>query len=174
MHDPVDAADVTQEIFIRVFRGIGRFNGASSLKTWIYRIALHEVSNYRRWWFRHKAREISAEPAPNATLAPSSLGEFVDAGPSPFDIMYRQEVRGRIREELRKVREPYRTAVVLRDLEEMPYEKVAEVTGTSIGAAKTRLTRGRKALKERLAPFLQATSLSESATVAGRNVEVAP
>ena len=63
LDDPSDAADTTQEVFIKVFRGIGRFHADSSLKTWIYRIALHEASNQRRWWFRHKRRETSIEPS---------------------------------------------------------------------------------------------------------------
>src|SRR6516162_11926152 len=62
LDDPSDAADTTQEVFIKVFRGIKRFHADSSLKTWIYRIALHEASNRRRWWFRHKVQETSIEP----------------------------------------------------------------------------------------------------------------
>ena len=61
--DPADAADTTQEVFLKVFRGMKHFHGESSLKTWIYRIAVHEASNRRRWWFRHKAKESSIEPA---------------------------------------------------------------------------------------------------------------
>src|SRR5436305_7763489 len=61
LNDPTDAADTTQEVFIKVFRGIRKFNGNSSLKTWIYRIAVHEASNQRRWWFRHKRQEASME-----------------------------------------------------------------------------------------------------------------
>src|SRR5271166_4144868 len=61
--DPSDAADTTQEVFIKVFRGIKNFHASASLKTWIYRIALHEAFNQRRWWFRHKVRETSIEPA---------------------------------------------------------------------------------------------------------------
>ena len=61
--DPADAADTTQEVFLKVFRGMKHFHSESSLKTWIYRIAVHEASNRRRWWFRHKARETSMEPA---------------------------------------------------------------------------------------------------------------
>src|ERR1700685_562295 len=49
--DPTDAADTTQEVFLKVFRGMKRFNGECSLKTWLYRIAIHEASNQRRWWF---------------------------------------------------------------------------------------------------------------------------
>src|SRR5690349_24916535 len=61
LNDSADAADTTQEVFLKVFRGIKRFNGQASLKTWIYRIALHEASNQRRWWFRHKRRETSMQ-----------------------------------------------------------------------------------------------------------------
>src|SRR5579872_5695562 len=60
--DPADAADTTQEVFLKVFRGMKYFHGESSLKTWIYRIAIHEASNRRRWWFRHKSKETSMEP----------------------------------------------------------------------------------------------------------------
>src|ERR1700741_4138055 len=63
VNDPSDAADTTQEVFLKVFRGMKHFHGESSLKTWIYRIALHEAANRRRWWFRHKAYETSIEPA---------------------------------------------------------------------------------------------------------------
>src|SRR3954464_3453654 len=63
LNDPADAADTTQEVFLKVFRGIGRFHGDSSLKTWIYRIAVHEACNRKRWWFRHKSREVAMEPA---------------------------------------------------------------------------------------------------------------
>src|SRR5574337_1938426 len=63
VNDPADAADTTQEVFLKVFRGIKHFNGDASLKTWMYSIAIREASNQRRWWFRHKARETSIEPA---------------------------------------------------------------------------------------------------------------
>src|SRR6202166_379016 len=61
--DPADAADTTQDVFLKIFRGMKHFHGESSLKTWIYRIAIHEASNRRRWWFRHKSKETSVEPA---------------------------------------------------------------------------------------------------------------
>ena len=61
VHDRADAADLTQEVFVKVFRGVGNFHGESSLRTWIYRIALREASNQRRWWMRHKQQEIPIE-----------------------------------------------------------------------------------------------------------------
>src|SRR5205807_6203198 len=61
LNDPADAADITQEVFIKVFRSIRSFHGEASLRTWLYRIALHEASNQRRWWKRHKKQEIAME-----------------------------------------------------------------------------------------------------------------
>src|SRR5208283_1534865 len=61
VQDRADAADLTQEVFVKVFRGVGNFHGESSLRTWVYRIALHEASNQRRWWIRHKQKEIPFE-----------------------------------------------------------------------------------------------------------------
>src|SRR5579862_990372 len=115
--DPADAADTTQEVFLKIFRGIKHFHGESSLKTWIYRIALHEASNRRRWWFRHKSRETSIDPAGNEQQqnpAPGIRDYLADQGDSPFERFAHEEVRLRVEEELRKVPEPYRSAVILR------------------------------------------------------------
>jgi RNA polymerase sigma-70 factor (ECF subfamily) len=156
--DPADAPDTTQEVFLKVFRGIKQFHGQSSLKTWIYRIAVHEASNRRRWWFRHKAREVSIEPAvPNAEsgITPGAGAEaLVDRGESPFDCAVHSEIRMRVEQELKSVPEPYRTTLILRDLEELSYEEIAEVTGASLGTVKSRLTRGREALKQLLMKHL--------------------
>ena len=162
--DPSDAADTTQEVFLKVFRGIKHFHGESSLKTWMYRIAIHEASNRKRWWFRHKAQEISIEtPIGESDSALELKDLLVDGAESPFDSAAHEEIRAKVEEELRKVPEPYRTTVVLRDLEEMSYEEIAEVTRVSLGTVKSRLTRGRDALKRRLASYMrQSQPQSES------------
>ncbi len=147
--DPADAADTTQEVFLKVFRGMKHFQGESSLKTWIYRIAVHEASNRRRWWFRHKAQETSIEPLDNGAQG------LVDGRESPFDSAAHEEVRARVEQELRKVPEPYRSTLILRDLEEMSYEEIAEVMNVSLGTVKSRLTRGREALKRRLTGYIR-------------------
>jgi RNA polymerase sigma-70 factor, ECF subfamily len=141
VNDPADAADTTQDVFLKVFRGIKHFHGESSLKTWIYRIALHEAANRRRWWFRHKAKETSIEPETETSGASESVAHH--------------EVQRRVEEELRKVPEPYRTTLILRDLEEMSYEEIAEVLEVSLGTVKSRLTRGRDALRQRLVPYVR-------------------
>ena len=157
LNDRADAADTTQEVFLKVFRGMNHFHGESSLKTWIYRIALHEASNRRRWWFRHKARELSMESDNESQSGESYIARdyLVDGHDSPFDNVAHAEVRARVEEELHKVPEPYRTTLILRDLEEMSYEEIAEITEVSLGTVKSRLTRGREALKQRLTPYIR-------------------
>ncbi len=154
--DPADAADTTQEVFLKVFRGMKHFHGESSLKTWIYRIAVHEASNRRRWWFRHKAKETSIEPNQDEYGVGASCmrDTLVDESESPFDMAVHEEVRVRVEEELRQISEPYRTTVILRDLEEMSYEEIAEITEVSLGTVKSRLTRGREALRKRLTGYV--------------------
>lgn len=152
--DPSDAADTTQEVFLKVFRGIKRFNGECSLKTWLYRIAIHEASNQRRWWFRHKSKETSMEA--HEDWEGNSFGlcdTLVDRGESPLELFAHEEIRARVENELKQVSEPYRTTVVLRDIEGLAYEEIAEVLQVSLGTVKSRLIRGRNALKKRLEPF---------------------
>ena len=157
VNDPADAADTTQDVFLKVFRGMKHFHGGSSLKTWIYRIALHEAANRRRWWFRHKAKETSIEPETEANGVSDNAIQvaLTDHADSPFDSVAHHEVQRRVDEELRKVPEPYRTTLILRDLEEMSYEEIAEVLEVSLGTVKSRLTRGRDALRQRLTPYVR-------------------
>jgi RNA polymerase sigma-70 factor (ECF subfamily) len=157
LEDPSDASDTTQEVFIKVFRGVKGFNANASLKTWIYRIALREAFNQRRWWFRHRGRETSIEP-----VNPGYDGQegfavkdtLVDETKSPFENAFDSELRARVETELRLVPEPYRTTLILRDIEELSYEQVAEVMDTSLGTVKSRLMRGREALRKRLSRHL--------------------
>ena len=185
LDDPSDAADTTQEVFIKVFRGIKNFNADSSLKTWIYRIALHEASNHRRWWFRHKVQETSIEPPVGEEGRSLSVKDrLVDEGKSPLDSVYDEELRARVETELKALAEPYRTTVILRDLEELSYEQIAEVMQTSLGTVKSRLVRGREALRRRLERHLESFGLRavpargkkhhKGGPMSGQEIEVMP
>ncbi|MGB8986138.1 MAG: sigma-70 family RNA polymerase sigma factor [Candidatus Sulfotelmatobacter sp.] len=190
--DPADAADTTQEVFLKVFRGMKHFHGESSLKTWIYRIALHEAANRKRWWFRHKAQETSIEPAESEGVSngdEAMQNALTDRHESPFDNVAQHELQQRVDAELRRVAEPYRTSLILRDLEEMSYEEIAEILQISLGTVKSRITRGRQMLKKRLAPYVREVGEKMGLTVpeeedagdgrrqvagGGRRVEVMP
>ncbi|MGA7832604.1 MAG: sigma-70 family RNA polymerase sigma factor [Terracidiphilus sp.] len=162
VQDRADAADLTQEVFVKVFRGVGKFHGESSLRTWIYRIALHEASNQRRWWTRHKLPEIpiDQETVDHESGQPLRLKEMlVDPSASPYDLAMREENRERVEAALSQVPEPYRTTLILRDIEGFVYEEVAEMQGVNLGTVKSRLVRGRAALKAILsAPAQKAPS----------------
>ncbi len=150
VHDRADAADLTQEVFVKVFRGVGSFHGESSLRTWIYRIALREASNQRRWWSRHKQQEVPIEQE----ITDSDFGPplrlkdtLVDSAESPFDLAVHAENKARVEAALRQVPEPFRTTLILRDIEGFVYEEVAEIQGVNLGTVKSRLVRGRAYLK---------------------------
>jgi RNA polymerase sigma-70 factor (ECF subfamily) len=162
LNDPADAADITQEVFIKVFRSIRSFNGDSSLRTWLYRIALHEASNQRRWWSRHKRQEVTIDaPAETEEHGPrySLASTLADSGGSPFDYVAQGQVRLRVEAALRRVPEVFRTVVVLREIEGFSYEEIAEVLDVNLGTVKSRLTRGRSALRA----LLLASELAEPA-----------
>ena len=150
LHDRADAADLTQEVFVKVFRCVGSFHGESSLRTWIYRIALHEASNQRRWWMRHKQQEIPIEQemVESDSGQPLRLKEMlVDPSESPYEMAVHEETRARVETALSQVPEPFRTTLILRDIEGFVYEEVAEMQNVNLGTVKSRLVRGRAYLK---------------------------
>ena len=151
LRDPADASDITQEVFIKVFRSIKSFHGDSSLRTWLYRIALHEASNQRRWWGRHKRQEVTIDtPMGDGDEGDEGLclsAMLVDSGASPYQQTVSGELRAWVEDALRKLPEAFRTVVVLREMEGFAYEEIAEILNVPAGTVKSRLTRGRAALK---------------------------
>jgi RNA polymerase sigma-70 factor (ECF subfamily) len=146
-----DAADITQDVFLKAFRGIRGFRRGSSLKTWLYRIAIREALNHRRWEWRHHREQDSLDVEPANGHA--SL-EIEDERSTPFDQAASHEVQQAVQQALLKVPEVFRSAVILRDLEGMSYEEVAEVLTVSVGTVKSRILRGRRLLREILDPLL--------------------
>jgi len=161
MCDPGDACDVVQEVFLKIFRNIVNFRGGSSLKTWIYRIAVNEAHNHRRWFSRHQRPEIGF--APNDESPGPREDNLADPGRSPFELALNQETRVLVENALAKLNPKFRAAVVLRDIEDLSYDEIAMVLDVSMGTVKSRILRGREALRRilegRLDP-LQALSLA--------------
>jgi RNA polymerase sigma-70 factor (ECF subfamily) len=148
LRNPNDAADVTQEVFLKAFRGIHAFRQGSSLKTWLYRIAVRESLNYKRWFWRHLRFQSSIEDQADGSV------QFEDPGASPFDELASREIQDAVQRALGAVPTVFRAAVILRDLEGLSYEEVAEVLEVSVGTVKSRILRGRRVLREILEPVL--------------------
>jgi RNA polymerase sigma-70 factor (ECF subfamily) len=152
LQDPADAADITQEVFIKVFRSIRSFHGDASLRTWLYRIALREASNQRRWWTRHKKQELTIDaPVGESEDGDDAMclsGLLMDAAGTPYDHAAQSEMKAHVEDALRNLPEAYRAVVVLREMEGFCYEEIGEILNLPAGTVKSRLTRGRAALKE--------------------------
>ena len=148
LSDPTDACDVTQEVFLKVFRNISSFKGQSSLKTWIYRIALNEAHNRQRWFGRHRKHEVGLDRDEDDSH--SFEETFADQRQSPFDFALGVETQALIEEALGRLSLSFRDAVVLRDIEELSYEEIAEILQISLGTVKSRIMRGREALRKEL------------------------
>ena len=144
MNDPIDAPDIVQEVFLKVFRNIGAFRGNSSLKTWIYRIAVNEAYNHRRWFCRHQRQEVALDCEEGM---PHYAG-MTDTGRSPFEQAADRETRALVEQALEKLNPKFRAAVVLRDIEDLSYEDIATVLDVSLGTVKSRILRGREGLRK--------------------------
>ena len=153
--DSADAADCTQEVFLKAFRGIRGFRRGSSLKTWLYRIGVREALNHKRWRWRHSRQQISLEAEREADagfVEPESHTE------SPFDSLAAQEMREVVQHALMQVPEAYRATVILRDLEGLSYEEAGDRLNIEPATARKRY--GRALLRLRV--LLLAEGLTES------------
>jgi len=134
-----EAADLTQEIFLRIYRHLGGFGGRSTLKTWVFRIA---INHCRDRLSRHY-------PALQSIDDDSQEGgvSIADPGRGPEDLAVAADEGRRVAEGLSRVPPVFREAVVLRDLEGLSYEEIAEVLGVRVGTVRSRIARGREQLR---------------------------
>jgi RNA polymerase sigma-70 factor (ECF subfamily) len=141
--DREEALDLSQDVFLRVFRTISRFRGHSSLRTWIYRIAVNQARNRHRFWRRrHRADQVSLD----AHVA--AHGDFLsghEAGPDR--VLAQKELAERLQHALDHLPFDQRTAIVLREVDGLSYEEIAYSLGVAVGTVKSRLTRARQALR---------------------------
>jgi RNA polymerase sigma-70 factor (ECF subfamily) len=134
-----EAADLTQEIFLRIYRHLGSFGGRSSLKTWIFRIAVNHCRDRLSRW-RPLTQPLGDDPGE---------GEVAYADPSrgPEELAVAADEGRRVTEGLARLAPVFREAVVLRDIEGLSYEEIADVLGVRIGTVRSRIARGRDQLR---------------------------
>ncbi len=150
--DREEALDVAQDVFFTIYRKMGTFRGESTLKTWIYSIAIHRATNRYRWWNRLRRRgtvsleeHLSRKPGQDHSM---SLESGIR---SPLQALILDEERLQITRCLQQVPPPQRIAVILRDIEGLTYEEIAQSTNVSLGTVKSRIARGREMLKRLVA-----------------------
>jgi RNA polymerase sigma-70 factor (ECF subfamily) len=145
--DHNEALDLSQEVFLRVFRTIHGFRGQSALRTWIYRIVVNQARNRQRWWRRrYRSQQVSLD----AHLR--DFGDFPERtdGASPDRMLGRKELAERIRTALEQLPFDQRSAIVLREIDGLSYEEIGFSLGVAVGTVKSRLARAREALRAQL------------------------
>lgn len=146
-----EARDVAQEVFLQVYRMLGRFEGRSSLKTWIYRIAVNQCHNRRRFWQRR--RRDREGPLDERLLAPSLPSGSRAA--SPFDEAVRAERARGVQAALLRLPFEHRAVLVLREISGLSCAEVAAALGIPEGTVKSRLSRAREAMRRALAGLIE-------------------
>jgi RNA polymerase sigma-70 factor (ECF subfamily) len=145
--DHNEALDLSQEVFLRVFRTIHSFRGQSALRTWIYRIVVNQARNRQRWWRRrHRGQQVSLDQHLK------DFGDFPEQtdSASPDKMLGRKELAGRIRAALENLPFDQRTAIVLREVDGLSYDEIGFSLGIAVGTVKSRLARAREALRAQL------------------------
>jgi RNA polymerase sigma-70 factor (ECF subfamily) len=143
-----EACDAAQDVLVKVLNGLDKFRFQSSFSTWLYKIATNTCKNRMKTLeFRFKRFKVRfSSPGDDD----QGIFDLEDDRPTPIETMEEKERRALVRKAVDSLAPKYRTVVVLRDLEALSYEEVAEVAGLNIGTVKSRLARGRKALYESL------------------------
>ncbi len=145
--DHNEALDLSQEVFLRVFRTIQRFRGQSALRTWIYRIVVNQARNRLRWWRRrNRAQQVSLEEHVRAH------GDLPgpDDPASPDRAFDQKQLAARIWNALEDLPFDQKTAIVLREIDGLSYDEIAFSLGVAVGTVKSRLARARESLRARL------------------------
>jgi RNA polymerase sigma-70 factor, ECF subfamily len=145
--DRDEALDLSQEVFLRVFRTIGSFRGQSALRTWIYRIVINQARNRQRFWRRRRRSDqvsLDQHVAEHGDL--TQPGD----GTSPHRALARKELASRLWSALNDLPFDQRTVIVLREIDGLSYEDIAFSLGVAVGTVKSRLTRARQELRVQL------------------------
>jgi RNA polymerase sigma-70 factor (ECF subfamily) len=146
-----DALDLTQEVFIKAYRDLGRFREGSSFYTWLYRITINTcIDLYRRQAATQKPRSLDGERLEGTGFEP----EDARPGADPERLLLNKELGGLIMACLRTLPEPMRMAVLLHDVMGMSQEETAKALGCPLGTVKSRIQRGRGALRAKAGPYL--------------------
>lgn len=142
-----DADEIAQEVFLKVYFSAGTFRGKSSFSTWLYRITVNKCMDELR---KHKGKFISLESEIDEEESLMIKDVLRDKNENIEEKMMGREIQGIMQKVLRSLPEKFRVILVLKELENLSYKEISEVTGTSMNGVKVNLFRARQKLKEKL------------------------
>lgn len=145
MQNQEDAADLTQEIFLKLFQNLDKFRGNSQFSTWVYRVATNTCLDALKKAKRQTAYSLDKEiETEEGTL----LGELPDKGPSPQELAEKKAILEAVRLGIAKLSKEHQRVMILRELEGLSYEEIAQILNCSVGTVKSRINRARENLKK--------------------------
>lgn len=150
VHDVHESQDVTQEAFIKAYRGLKNFRGDSAFYTWLYRIAINTAKNH----LVTRSRKISDSGIDAADAEQFDSGAALRENASPDRVMATEEIARVVQETIELLPEDLRTAITLREFDGMSYEEIAEAMDCPIGTVRSRIFRAREAIDTNLEPLL--------------------
>lgn len=150
-----EAEDMAQEVFVQVFKAIGQFRGESKLSTWIYRVATNMCKNRSKYLLRRHEDQKDALDA-IAERQPLHQAKGVTSGQvnRPDDMVEGMQMEAIMRRCIAELEPDFREALILRDVENLTYEEIVEITSVAEGTVKSRIHRARALLRQRLSEAL--------------------
>ena len=151
IHDPVETLDVTQEAFIKAYRALSNFRGESAFYTWLYRIAINTAKNFLvAQGRRPPGADVDVESAEQMDTG-VRLKEYA----TPESHLLKDEIAETVQRAIEDLPEDLRTAIVLRELEGLSYEEIANAMSCPVGTVRSRIFRAREAIDKKLRPLLE-------------------
>ena len=150
-----DAQDVAQDAFVRAYRAIGTFRHEAKLSTWLVSITMNLCRNRRRWWARRRQVIVASLDDPVETGEGTMAQEVADPAPGPVETAQRRELQQQLAQTLQLLEEPYRSVIVLRDIQGYSYEEIAQMLHCRVGTVKSRINRARLQLRALLDGTIQ-------------------
>jgi RNA polymerase sigma-70 factor, ECF subfamily len=153
IRDPSDAMDVAQDAFLKAYRALPNFRGESAFYTWLYRIAINTAKNYLVMQSRHLLEtEVTSESEEGEQFElESTLKEYS----TPENMVLTDEIQATIVAAIDDLPDDLRTAILLREVEGLSYEEIANVMGCPVGTVRSRIFRARESVDNRLKPLLE-------------------
>ncbi|MCU7915290.1 MAG: RNA polymerase sigma factor RpoE [Candidatus Thiodiazotropha sp. (ex Gloverina cf. vestifex)] len=151
IRDPHEVLDVTQEVFIKAYRALPKFRGDSAFYTWLYRIAINTAKNY----LVAQGRRPPTDDVEAETAEQMDIGVRLKETDTPENLVLTDEISMTVQKAIDELPEDLRTAIILRELEGMSYEEIANAMSCPVGTVRSRIFRAREAIDKKLSPLLK-------------------
>lgn len=164
-----DVKDISQEVFLKVYRNLQHFDEKSAFSTWMYRIAMNTCIDEMR---KRKGKQTYSLEEELEDTEGSYQKQFADDGETPEQSIMRKETQSEILKALDTLSEEHKIAIILRDIRGFSYEEIAEMTDTTLGTVKSRISRARLQLKEEILKSREqiGKNIRQSSRKEGRNI----